>query len=139
VIVDSGGGGIVDAVRQNGSGGMGGRKKRLSCFARHSCPNHPPPTWHPRGCDRQYYDGAESDVQASVGEGEETYDRMSLLSTLDPSDTRWNPDRLNMSNSCGSSHLPSGPIATSIIRGPPPSPSFGKRLAEEAQSKVIPR
>ena len=74
-------------------GGVGGGKKRLSRFARHSCPNHPPPTWHPGGRDRQYYDGAESDAQASVGEGEET---------------------------------PSGPIATSIIRGPPPSPCFGK-------------
>ena len=74
-------------------GGVGGGKKRLSRFARHSCPNHPPPTWHPGGRDRQYYDGAESDAQASVGEGEET---------------------------------PSGPIATSIIRGPPPSPWFGK-------------
>ena len=74
-------------------GGVGGGKKRLSRFARHSCPNHPSPTWHPGGRDRQYYDGAESDAQASVGEGEET---------------------------------PSGPIATSIIRGPPPSPWFGK-------------
>jgi hypothetical protein len=33
---------------------------------------------------------------------------------------------LNMSNLCGSSHPPSGPIATRIIRGPPPLPSFGK-------------
>jgi hypothetical protein len=39
-------------------GGVGGGKKRLSRFARHSCPNHPPPTWHPGGRDRQYYDGA---------------------------------------------------------------------------------
>ena len=77
--------------------------------------------WHPRGRDRQYYDGAESDVQASVGKGEETYDQTSLLSTLNPSDTLWNPNCLNMSNSCGSSHPPSGPIATSIIGGPPPS------------------
>jgi hypothetical protein len=74
-------------------GGVGGRKKRLSRFAQHSCPNHPPPTWHPGGRDRQYYNGADTDAQASVGEGEET---------------------------------PSGPIATSIIRGPPPLPLFGK-------------
>ena len=73
-IVDGGGGGVVDAVRQNGSGGMGGRKKRLSRFAWHSCPNHPPPMWHPGGRDRQYYDDVESDAQASVGKGEETYD-----------------------------------------------------------------
>jgi hypothetical protein len=28
-------------------GDVGGGRKRLSRFARHSCPNHPPPTWHP--------------------------------------------------------------------------------------------
>ena len=49
-----------------------------------------------------------------------------LLSTLNPSNTLWNPDCLNMSNSCGSSHPPSDPIATSIIHGPPPMPLFGK-------------
>jgi len=83
-IIDGGGGGIVDAVLQNGSSGMGGGKKRLSRFAWHSCPNHPPPTWHPGGRDRQHYDGAESNTQASMGKGEETYDWTSLLSTLDP-------------------------------------------------------
>jgi hypothetical protein len=70
---------------------------KRGCLASRSirarCPNHPPPTWHPGGRDCQYYDGAETDAQASVGKGEET---------------------------------PSGPIATSIIRRPPPSPSFGK-------------
>jgi hypothetical protein len=50
----------------------------------------------------------------------------SLLSTLDPSNTLWNPDCLNMSNSCGSSHPSSDPIATSIIHGPHPTPLFGK-------------
>ena len=101
-IVDGGGGGVgvVDAVRQNGRGGVGGRKKRLSRFAWHSCPNHPPPAW--------------------------TYDRMSILSTLNLSNTLRNTDHLNISNLYGFSHPPSGPIVTSIIRSPPPSPSFRK-------------
>ena len=125
---------------------MGGGKKRLSRFAQHSCPNHPPPTWHPGGRDCQYYDDAESDAQASVGEGEETYNQTSLLSTLDPSDTLWNPDCLSMSNSCGSHTRPpvrSRPASSTVLlrrrRSGKPLPASSCSLPAICRIPLVPR